>query len=84
MSGSPAPSEDYMPLRTVVDTGSAQHLIIALDIGVEELDKVKVIRCMLPLDEVFNLVLVSHKAATADDRDGLDDCVDGREEEAEV
>lgn len=71
-------------VRTVVDGSSTQHFIVALDVRIEELDKVKVVWCVLPLDEVFNLVLVSHIATTTDDRDWFNDGVDGGEQQTEV
>lgn len=69
---------------TIIDIGRTQHLILALDVWIEELDKVKVVRRVLPLDEVFDLVLVTDIAAPADDRDGFHDSVDCSQEQSEV
>lgn len=70
--------------RTVVDARCAQHLILSLDVWIEELCKVEVVGRVLPLDEVLDLLLVPHIAFAADDRYGLDNGMDSGEQLAEV
>jgi hypothetical protein len=57
---------------TVVDRGGANHLILLLQVWIEELGVMKVIRQLLPFVEVLNLLPMLDIAFAAEPGDGMD------------
>lgn len=62
---------------TIVDCFCPEHFELSLDIWVKVFDKVEMIGQFLPLDEIFNSVLVPDIAFPSYVRDGLCVCMNG-------
>jgi hypothetical protein len=62
----------------------AQHLVLALDVGIEKLDEVEMIWELLPSEQIVYPVLVSDMTLASDVGKRLDIGVDRREQEPEI